>query len=126
MTDRKTANVLKQYREKARMQQEELEKALEKHNYRYTRGYISLCETGRSMPSLDFLRGCELVYGLPWGELIRLWAHHIAKSKGERHHITAWQFHKLLGEELHRRQETAHPPTVEEGPPGTGEGPVEE
>ena len=126
MIKRDVAKRLRHYREKSTMNQEELEKALEKHSYKFTRGYISLCETGRSQPSLDFLRGCELVYGLAWGELIYEWAGYVAESKGESKHITAYQSHQLLGRYLQSRQGTTPAPPLEEGPTSSGEVAVEE
>ena len=126
MTNRGTANRLRQYRESARLQQEELEKALEKHGYKFSRGYISLVECARTAPSFEFLRGCELVYGLDWGELIREWIFHIAETKGEPKHMTVWQFHKLLGESLQRLTPAQPPLALEEETVESGEDAVEE
>ena len=126
MVKRGVAKRLRHQREKAQMNQEELEKALQKHSYKFSRGYISLIETGRSLPSFDFLRGCELVYGLDWGDLLQECIGYVAESRFESKHITAYQFHQLLGRYLQHRKGTADPPTMEEGPTNAGEDTLEE
>ncbi len=114
------AKRLVQFRQHARLRQEELERKLLSHNYRFSRAYISLCETGRTMPSLDFLRGCELVYELDKGTLLCEFIGHNAGKWEHSHHISVWEYAKLLQVYLRRVQKEGGTPPMEKGTAAKG------
>ncbi len=116
------ARQVKHYREKARMNQEETERAFLKHNYKFSRGYCSLVETGRTDPSFDFLRACELVYALPARTLTCYWVGNRAETK----HMTAYEFQEQLKVYLQSKTRRKHPNGVEKDEADDGEDKVEE
>lgn len=117
---------LRRQREHARLNHEELLKKLEQHGYKFSKSLPSQVECGRSSPSFEYLRGCELVFGLNFGDLTMYWVLNIAETRSEAKHITAHQFAELLRRGLQRLQNNAPTPPLENRQTSTSEDAVEE
>jgi len=72
--------ILRESRE-PRMTQEKLIEELGARGHEFSRSFVANIETHRTKPSPEFLKGCEQIFGLPEGSLLRL---------SILHHIETW------------------------------------